>query len=361
MALTVDQKRLRATKFPPEFDQKVDLTKVNTDVMKVWIAARITEILGDEDDVVVETCFNLLEQDRYPKIKEIQIQLEGFLNKECAAFCKDLWNKMLDAQNNETGVPKDLLEAKKMEILREQANRDAAESRRKQAREETDMLNSIRENDCPDRPDRGERGDRFGRSNRGGRDTGFRDNRDRGGRGRDGDRFAPRRHSRSPPRRRRSPPPPRRDQRGDTWYPPSGPQVPVGIDALALQSSLDLPALVAIDALGHPHGLDPLLVVESVPSQCDTEPFKDARPSPCAALFDFIKVKLPSCSSPQGKEQGQEWTLGVSAATPAQRIKITVAVCVKIKVKVQVKFWVGHPARRGSEKGETRVFTFLQE
>jgi hypothetical protein len=65
MALSVDQKRLKATKFPPEFDQKVDIEKVNIDLMKKWIANKITTILGDEDDVVVETCFNLVEQNQF--------------------------------------------------------------------------------------------------------------------------------------------------------------------------------------------------------------------------------------------------------------------------------------------------------
>lgn len=34
MAATVDQKLLRATKFPPEFNQKVDMNKVNLEVIK---------------------------------------------------------------------------------------------------------------------------------------------------------------------------------------------------------------------------------------------------------------------------------------------------------------------------------------
>ena len=34
MATTVDQKLLRQTKFPPEFNQKVDIKKVNVEVMK---------------------------------------------------------------------------------------------------------------------------------------------------------------------------------------------------------------------------------------------------------------------------------------------------------------------------------------
>ncbi|CBX95634.1 hypothetical protein IAQ61_004460 [Plenodomus lingam] len=120
MASTVDQKRLKATKFPPEFDKKVDIEKVNIDLMKKWIANRITNILGDEDDIVVETCYNLVEQNQFPKIKEIQIQLTGFLGKDTATFCKELWDLMLSAQESPMGVPRELLEAKKLELQREQ-------------------------------------------------------------------------------------------------------------------------------------------------------------------------------------------------------------------------------------------------
>lgn len=65
MAATVDQKLLKATKFPPEFVQKVDIKKVNVEVMKKWIAGKISDILGNEDDVVIELCFGLLEGQRY--------------------------------------------------------------------------------------------------------------------------------------------------------------------------------------------------------------------------------------------------------------------------------------------------------
>lgn len=36
MAATVDQKLLRQTKFPPEFSQKVDMKKINVEVMKKY-------------------------------------------------------------------------------------------------------------------------------------------------------------------------------------------------------------------------------------------------------------------------------------------------------------------------------------
>lgn len=49
----------------------------------------------------------------------LQIQLTGFLDKDTAKFCKDLWTLCLSAQNNAQGVPKELLEAKKLELIQE--------------------------------------------------------------------------------------------------------------------------------------------------------------------------------------------------------------------------------------------------
>jgi serine/arginine repetitive matrix protein 1 len=85
MATSVDAKLLKSTKFPVEFNQKVDMQKVNVEVMKKWavrmlpaaltgtdvilwyrwIAGKISEILGNEDDVVIELCFNLIEGARF--------------------------------------------------------------------------------------------------------------------------------------------------------------------------------------------------------------------------------------------------------------------------------------------------------
>lgn len=40
-------------------------TPSDTNVWHRWIAGKISEILGNEDDVVIELCFNLLEGTRY--------------------------------------------------------------------------------------------------------------------------------------------------------------------------------------------------------------------------------------------------------------------------------------------------------
>lgn len=49
----------------------------------------------------------------------MQIQLTGFLDKDTAKFCKELWLLCLSAQENPQGVPKELLEAKKLELIQE--------------------------------------------------------------------------------------------------------------------------------------------------------------------------------------------------------------------------------------------------
>uniref|UniRef100_A0A3B1KEJ6 PWI domain-containing protein n=1 Tax=Astyanax mexicanus TaxID=7994 RepID=A0A3B1KEJ6_ASTMX len=56
------KKLLKQLKFAECLEKKVDMTKVNLEVIKPWITQRVTEILGFEDDVVIEFIFNQLEE-----------------------------------------------------------------------------------------------------------------------------------------------------------------------------------------------------------------------------------------------------------------------------------------------------------
>ncbi|EXF83210.1 hypothetical protein CFIO01_01436 [Colletotrichum fioriniae PJ7] len=113
MATGVDAKLLKSTKFPPEFNQKVDMQKVN-------------------------------------------LQLTGFLDKDTAPFCKELWKLFLSAQTSPQGVPKELLEAKKLELIQEkmEADRAADEARRRRG----DIDRRQQDGPAPRDRDRGERG-----------------------------------------------------------------------------------------------------------------------------------------------------------------------------------------------------------
>ncbi len=46
---------------PKELDQKADLRRVNWMVMREWIAKRVTELLGIEEEVLIAMIHNHLE------------------------------------------------------------------------------------------------------------------------------------------------------------------------------------------------------------------------------------------------------------------------------------------------------------
>ncbi|KAF9051471.1 PWI domain-containing protein, partial [Panaeolus papilionaceus] len=120
-------KLLKTMKFPAEFEKKVrkgilviqvDMRKVNMTVIRPWIAKKIIEYIGFEDEVVVEYAMGLLEneQEPMPDPRKMQINLMGFLTKDTPAFMVDLWKLLLEAQADVTGVPKTFIEQKKEEM-----------------------------------------------------------------------------------------------------------------------------------------------------------------------------------------------------------------------------------------------------
>ncbi|KAJ3783292.1 PWI domain-containing protein, partial [Lentinula aff. detonsa] len=119
-------KLLKSMKFPPEFDKKVckldsvDMRKVNLTVIRPWIAKKVVELVGFEDEVVVEYAMGLLEdkQEPTPDPKKMQINLTGFLTKDTPAFMSALWKLLLEAQSDMTGVPRTFVEEKKEELRR---------------------------------------------------------------------------------------------------------------------------------------------------------------------------------------------------------------------------------------------------
>lgn len=74
-------KLLKTQKFAPVLDHPVDITKVKMDVIRPWIATRATELLGFEDEVLINFVYGLLDGKEVDG-KQIQIQLTGFLEKK---------------------------------------------------------------------------------------------------------------------------------------------------------------------------------------------------------------------------------------------------------------------------------------
>jgi hypothetical protein len=90
------------------------MQKVNIKFLKEhWITGRISEILGNPNDPVIELCFNFLEGARYLEFGKLRTKLRGFLGRDTYGFCKELWELCLSAQSNSEGIPYRYLNTKK--------------------------------------------------------------------------------------------------------------------------------------------------------------------------------------------------------------------------------------------------------
>ncbi|KAL8055933.1 hypothetical protein ABFX02_04G087600 [Erythranthe guttata] len=133
-------KLLKSKKFAPELDNLVDMTKVKMDVMRPWIAKRVTELIGFEDEVLLNFIDGLLEG-KEVNGKEIQISLTGFMERNTGKFMKELWVLLLSAQQNVSGVPQQFLDAKEEETKQKQAETDriAGEIQRQKEKEKQEI------------------------------------------------------------------------------------------------------------------------------------------------------------------------------------------------------------------------------
>lgn len=178
-----EKKLLKELKFPAEFSQKIDTTKVNMTVMKPWITQRLIDLIGFEDDVVIDFVISMLENEKFPDPKRLQVNLTGFLSEKTPKFVRELWKLLLSAQETTGGVPAAFIEAKKAELrvkkaeyaniadtLRRAKVREEAQKREEKALNERRQL--ARDGDRRHRSnsrrisgDRYNRNDRYERSN----------------------------------------------------------------------------------------------------------------------------------------------------------------------------------------------------
>ncbi|KAI6040925.1 hypothetical protein EDC04DRAFT_2990287 [Pisolithus marmoratus] len=130
-------KLLKSMKFPPEFEKKVDMKKVNMEIIRPWIAKKVTELVGFEDEVVIEYAMGLLEDPNHttPDPKKMQINLMGFLTSSTPTFMKALWDLLLESQDSPGGVPISMVEAKKEELRKaRESDQRAIDERDRRAR-----------------------------------------------------------------------------------------------------------------------------------------------------------------------------------------------------------------------------------
>lgn len=130
-------------KFPDHYKEKVSMKKVSMDVMKPWIARRITELMGFEDEIVVEYCISQLENPPETGLdpKMLQISMTGFMERKAGAFCSELWKNLLSAQASPVGVPQEFLERKKQELEKKRHEADRVKEELARRRAELEAAN----------------------------------------------------------------------------------------------------------------------------------------------------------------------------------------------------------------------------
>merc|ERR1712083_691568 len=96
----------------------VDMSKVSMDVMKPWITRRVTELMGFEDDIVVDYCIANLNEPPETGLdpKLLQVNMTGFMERKAAHFCSELWKHLLSAQESPVGVPQQFIDEKKEDL-----------------------------------------------------------------------------------------------------------------------------------------------------------------------------------------------------------------------------------------------------
>ena len=130
-------------KYPSSFynySNKLDLIKINKPILQLWITNEITSLLGFDDEIVTNTVINLFglstnddgtsnadnstlsSQQLNETIdpKQAHVVLSGFFNEDVAfQFCIKLWEYMIDASQKPTGIPRQIIEAKKRQLQQE--------------------------------------------------------------------------------------------------------------------------------------------------------------------------------------------------------------------------------------------------
>ena len=85
--LVAGKSKSKTPKHPPSLNRRVNMSKVKLDVVKPWVARRVTELLGIEDDVLVSMIFNVMEMDQIHKDGSVMYgQLLTFLERNTATF-----------------------------------------------------------------------------------------------------------------------------------------------------------------------------------------------------------------------------------------------------------------------------------
>ena len=74
-----EKKMMENKVFPKEFDEIVDISKVEVKVVRAWVEKRVTELLGFDDEFLTNFIMSMLEEKSLESLKPriMQINLTG--------------------------------------------------------------------------------------------------------------------------------------------------------------------------------------------------------------------------------------------------------------------------------------------
>eukprot|EP01080_Neovahlkampfia_damariscottae_P008867 gene8867-816_t len=120
------KKTMKNTKFPDEFNIKLDFKKIQMGPIKSWISKTIEDILGIEDEILIQYIFELLQVEKVDP-REIQINLNGFLDENAPLFVEELWKLLVSANSNSFGIPQQFLDKERDALEKEQKDHEKIE------------------------------------------------------------------------------------------------------------------------------------------------------------------------------------------------------------------------------------------
>ena len=107
-----DRELAKSAGWAPVYDQRVDIRAVNLDIIGSWLHQRITELMGQEDDIVIDYALQQLKEassNSQPLCpKQLQINLTGFLEAKAPTFVEELWGLLVSASKDPNGIPYEL-------------------------------------------------------------------------------------------------------------------------------------------------------------------------------------------------------------------------------------------------------------
>ena len=96
--------------WPDKYDIKIDLSKVDLELVRVWVEKKVNTLMGVEDDITSGTIISHIEEslEKEEKLyaKHLHVAVSGLLQDKTLVFMSELWDILEEAQRSSRGIVK---------------------------------------------------------------------------------------------------------------------------------------------------------------------------------------------------------------------------------------------------------------